>query len=536
MTTYAPTHDSPLEPEPEPEPGATSDAQGIPERCDALVRWGSLAALGSVFVATIGVFVFSPENVELEHENAGYVVLALNRYGVRATGLLSGLFLFLQLIALARIPQVERLFDRGRILTWHAAIGSALLLLLLVHVAVRTYGLVVVEAQQDGMTGWQELALFYSDWRYLAAGLAFLSLLAVAGSSAVRRRLRRVFWHRIHLLAYVAVLAALPHELAHGTTLGTRDPATAMLKVLWIAMLLLAFGAVVMFRVVLPVRLNRRYRLRVVHREWVNDDGDLFHVLIASETGEDLTGLHVEPGQYGQWYWEGRWRSWPTASCFTVSDIVPVTARYTHPVTGRVEEGPVLRLTMRVKIPVHAGRPGQYVYLAGPYGRFTPEAAGTSDHRKILVLVNGTGATPMLPLVKEFVRQMATDPLLEVSVVQRVSHENQLLFRNELEDLVRRAAELSQSPGPARLQWQPVIGHRARVSRWGAPTNRRGRTSWLPPQEVIDGEAAALLRYGAPILDREIYLCGSPDWSRKVRRTLRALGVHSRQVHEERFS
>jgi len=509
---------------------------------DTLTRWAVLASLLAVLVLTGVAFHFSPDNAELSKEGAEGFVMNLNRFGVRATGLLAGLFLFLQLLAMARIPLVERLFDRGSILRSHAIIGALLVILVLAHVGIRTWGLITVQAKRANKTAWQMLLDTYVHWTYILAILALLALLAVVATSAARRglRLRRVFWHRIHLLAYVAVLAALPHELAEGTTLDAGTPLTLAVKVFWIVLLFATFTAVVTFRIIKPIQLNRQYQLRVVKREWINDDGDLFHVLIAPHprASKQLTDLQVEPGQYGQWFWGGQGWSWLTASCFTISDVVPITAKYTDPDTGEQIDGDVLRLTMQVKIPSHAGRPGQRVYLAGPYGTFTAKAIENSALRKVLILVNGTGATPMLPLVKKFVQQMADDPALEVVVVvQRVSSKKQLLFRDQLNDLVQQAQQIAAARGDTRtlLTVHEIVGPRAKLSRWGAPRKRFGRSSWLTIDELTEGEEAALLRYGAPIRQREVYLCGSRVWSKKVRKTLRILKVHPRHIHEERF-
>jgi len=517
-------------------PGALS-----PRGHDTLTRWAVLAGMFAVLALTGVAFYFSPDNAELSREGAEGFVMNLNRFGVRATGLLAGLFFFLQLLAMARIPLVERVLDRGSILRSHAIIGALLVILVLAHVGIRTWGLIAVQAKRAHKTAWEMLLDTYGHWTYVLAILALLSLLAVVATSAARRglRLRRVFWHRIHLLAYVAILAAVPHELAEGTTLDMGTPLTLAVKVFWIVLLLATFSTVVYFRIIKPIRLNRQYQLRVVKREWINDDGDLAHVLIAPhpDASKQLTDLKVEAGQYGQWYWGGQWRSWPTASCFTISDIVPITANYTEPGTGKQVRGLVLRLTMQVKIPSHTGRPGQKVYLGGVYGNFTAKAIENSALRKVLILVNGTGATPMLPLVKELVRQMMDDPTLEVVVVQRVSSEKQLLFREQLNDLVKQAQQIADARGDKRklLEVHEIIGPRAKVSRWGTQRKRFGRSSWLTIDELTEGEEAALLRYGAPIRQREVYLCGSRVWSKKVRKTLRVLKVHPRHIHEERF-
>ena len=91
-------------------------------------------------------------------------------------------------------------------------------------------------------------------------GLGLLIAVVVSSLVAVRRRFSYEAWHVIHLLSYVAVIVGLPHQLSVGGVLAT---GTAQ-RVYWIALYVLALGAIVVFRFVKPIVSSLRHGMRVV--------------------------------------------------------------------------------------------------------------------------------------------------------------------------------------------------------------------------------------------------------------------------------
>ena len=91
------------------------------------------------------------------------------------------------------------------------------------------------------------------------AGTACLVMVVVTSIRAARRRLRYESWHLLHLYAYLGVGLALPHQLWTGQEFLASPFATVYWWTLWAA----AAGAVLVWRVGLPVVRTLRHGLRV---------------------------------------------------------------------------------------------------------------------------------------------------------------------------------------------------------------------------------------------------------------------------------
>ncbi len=76
---------------------------------------------------------------------------------------------------------------------------------------------------------------------------------AALSTRAVRRRLRYETWHALHLLLYLALALAFVHQLLETTTFKSSPFAF----VYWWALWLVAFGALVVGRIVVPLRAQR---------------------------------------------------------------------------------------------------------------------------------------------------------------------------------------------------------------------------------------------------------------------------------------
>jgi ferredoxin-NADP reductase len=66
------------------------------------------------------------------------------------------------------------------------------------------------------------------------------------------------------------------------------------------------------------------------------------------------------------------------------------------------------------------------------------------------------------------------------------------------------------------------------------PGRRRSPDSWLGEEAPADD--LTLLRSWVPdIAERDVYVCGPPEWTAAVRRTLAAAGLPDAQLHVENF-
>jgi predicted ferric reductase len=91
------------------------------------------------------------------------------------------------------------------------------------------------------------------------AGTACLVMVVVTSVRAARRRLRYESWHLLHLYAYLGVGLALPHQLWTGQEFVGSTGRT----VFWWSAWIMASGAVLIWRVALPLWRSARYGLRV---------------------------------------------------------------------------------------------------------------------------------------------------------------------------------------------------------------------------------------------------------------------------------
>ena len=107
-----------------------------------------------------------------------------------------------------------------------------------------------------------------------------------------RRKLQRETWYFIHLYAYLAVALSFAHQLAVGNDLDNDRAA----RVWWIGCTCSSLGAILWWRVIVPVRFNMRHRLRV-HKVKHEAPG----VVSIHLAGRDLDRIGADPGQFFLW-------------------------------------------------------------------------------------------------------------------------------------------------------------------------------------------------------------------------------------------
>ena len=108
------------------------------------------------------------------------------------------------------------------------------------------------------MTLW-DLTSHYPGMLLAVAGTVALVMVVVTSVKAARRRLRYESWHLLHLYAYLGVGLALPHQLWTGQEFLASPGPTVFWWTLWAA----AAGAVLVFRIGLPLWRTLRHDLRV---------------------------------------------------------------------------------------------------------------------------------------------------------------------------------------------------------------------------------------------------------------------------------
>ncbi|MFI7139959.1 ferric reductase-like transmembrane domain-containing protein [Streptomyces massasporeus] len=390
----------------------------------------------------------------------------------RITGLLAGYACAVLVGLMARVPVLERGVGSDRVARWHARAGRCTIGLVLAHVVLILLGY----AAQDGASLVREtltVVLHYPDMLKATAGTAVLVAVGITSARAVRHRTSHEFWYHVHLLTYGAVFLAFFHQLTLGNDLSGHPLATAF----WYALYIGVAALVLWYRILVPVRLNLRHRLRV---ESVHPEAPGVHSVVLR--GRWLDELAARPGQFFRWRFLG-------AGLGRVSTPYSLSA---PPQRDR------MRITVKAlgdhSAAVRRLRPGTRVWAEGPYGSLT-EDRRTSP--KALLVAAGVGITPLRALFETLPG--------EVTLLYRARSAEDLALAGELEAIAHRRG--------ARLLYA-----------LNAPDGRRPSLT------------AGSLHAAIPDLSRhDVYVCGPHGFAHDLYEALRTAGVPDRRIHHESF-
>ena len=408
--------------------------------------------------------------------------------GLLSTGRLSGLIasalLLVQVLLMARVPLLERAFGQDRLTRQHRWIGFTSFNLMMTHVALITWGYAAGRLADTPRMLWT-LTWDYPGMLLAAAGTAALIMVVVTSIKAARSRLRYESWHLLHLYAYLGAGLALPHQLWTGQEFLASTWATVFWWGLWGA----AVGAVLIWRMALPLYRSARHDLRVtsVKTEGGPDGEGIVSIYL---TGRALDELGAEAGQFFTWRFLGR-RGWTRANPFSLS---------------AAPDGRSLRITVKDlgdgSRSLTRLRPGTRALIEGPYGRLSPRAR---TRHGVVLIGAGVGITPLRALA-EGLDYAPGDAVL----IHRFG--GVPLFESELAVLAaERGLKVINVPG------------------------RRRASSWLSDQAPKVSDLAALKGWVPDLADRDVYVCGPESWSESVRRTALAGGVPAANIHIESF-
>ncbi|GGM75675.1 ferric reductase-like transmembrane domain-containing protein [Dactylosporangium sucinum] len=392
----------------------------------------------------------------------------------RVTGLIAGYLLLVQIVLMSRVGFLERWIGARHLGLWHRELGGSVLVMILSHAALITVGY----AYADRVGFVSELGTILTEYQdmvtaFLATGmLVCIGLLSIRG---LRRALPYELWYFLHLTAYLALLLGFAHQFSNGQELFR----PGLGRTTWIAFYVVVAAAVAWGRILAPLTLNLRHRLRVA--DVVAEGPDMISIYI---TGHRLHDLDAEAGQFFRWRFLARGYWWQA-----------------HPFSlSAAPNGRWLRLTVKT-VGSHTHklrelRPGVRIFVEGPWGDFT---ASRRVRQRALLIAAGSGIAPIRALLEEL-------PPGAV-VMYRASAVHDLHLRHELEHLAQlRHAQLwfvvgdRRDPGPRRL-FTP------------------GGMRELVPD----------------IADRDVYLCGPDGLVEQSLHVLRRLRVPRRQVHLDPF-
>jgi predicted ferric reductase len=395
----------------------------------------------------------------------------------RITGLLGAYSALLQVLLLARLPPVERLVGFDRLTVWHRWNGHACLDLILAHVVLSVWGYALMDkislpSEVTTMLG----GGVYPGMITATVGTALLIAVVVTSVVIVRRRLRYEAWYAVHLLAYAGIALAWFHQIPTGNELVLDRVAADYWRVLFFG----TFALVIVFRLLGPALNALRHRLRVA--EVVVEGPGIVSLRI---TGRRLDRLDASPGQFFLWRFLDRKRWWAS-----------------HPFSlSEAPDGRSLRITVKA-LGDFSSRlaeiaPGTRVVAEGPFGVFT---AAARRRDKVVLIAGGIGITP--------IRALMEDMSGDVIVIYRVVRDEDVIFRDELEELARERG----------ITLIFVVGDHATED--GARLLSPAHLQELVPD----------------IAERQVYVCGPPAMTEVLDRNVRRANVPPRFIHTEKFA
>ena len=392
----------------------------------------------------------------------------------RVTGLLGALLALVELLLLARIPVLDAA-GLERVGAWHRLNGTLCLALIVAHTVLTTAGYALTDdVSITRETG--DLLTGYSGVLLATIALALLVAVVITSVVTVRRRLSYRVWHAVHMSAYVAIALGFSHQLATGHEFVGQPVARAY----WWALYAVTLAALVGFRIVLPVVRSLRHRLRI-ERVVPEAPG----VVSLEIGGVGLDRLRVLSGQSLHWRFLARGHWWET-----------------HPFSlSAAPDGRRLRITVK-ELGDYTRRlaslpPGTRVIVEGPSGGLTSAAR---RHARVALIAGGVGIAPIRALLEDTPGEPGT-----IAVIYRAASEDDVLFREELDELARRRG--------AELHY--VLGE------------RRG-------DEILSAEHLQALV--PDIASRDVYVCGPRSMTEATRISLHRAGVPRRHIMTEGFA
>lgn len=403
----------------------------------------------------------------------------------RITGLISSALLLVQVFMMARVPVIEGAWGQDALTRGHRLIGFTSFNLMLAHLVFIVLG--YAADTEDGLwTTFWDLVLNYAGMLLALAGTVALIMVVLTSLRRARARLRYESWHLLHLYAYLGAGLALPHQLWTGTDFLRSSAST----VTWWTLYAVAVGAVLIYRVGLPLWRSLRAPIRV---SAVSNEGH--GVTSVTVSGPGVQRLEVRAGQYFQWRFLGS-PGWTRANPLSISAAPDgQSLRVTAAVVG---DGTARLATLR---------PGSRVLVEGPYGRLH---AGVRSRRQVVLMASGIGITPMRGLLDELDAAPG-----EVTVIHRTHDRRSAVLGAEF----RAAAD--------RLGASYVVIDGPRL---------KDRASWLPQQAGHLSDTQALRELVPQLANSDLFLCGNPDWIRSVKKAALECGLDPQFIHEEHFS
>ena len=398
------------------------------------------------------------------------------------TALYGTLLALVGILLMSRAPWIDQVVGSDEAARLHRLAGFASVWLLVAHAVASTAALVSVDrlaSLGEIVKGVVDFTLREQGGLGATVALGLFLLVALVSIRAARSFLAYETWYGIHLYVYVAVALGFTHQLA----IGSDFVGDALARSTWIALYAIAFVPLLLFRFAAPIYRNLRHRYYV--DDVVMERPGVVSLWVA---GRDLERL---PVRAGQWFGiraltaDGWWRSNP----YSIS-AGPDSRRLRFTIDALGDDSKRLQRLA----------PGTRLFLEGPYGLLT---GAVRTREKVLLIAGGIGITPLRALLEVLPARRG-----DLALLYRVPSKEAAVFKRELQLLAdRRNADVAY-----------ITGSRDSFTFRDDPLSAAGLKAAYPD-----------------ILERDVYLCGSPRLMKKVEESLKELKLPKVQVHRERF-
>ncbi len=402
----------------------------------------------------------------------------------RLTALVATDILLIHMLLVARVPWIDRLYGHDRATLQHKKLGKPILYLVIAHflASLLSYS---ITAQATLVDEFFALANSGRDmlWAILALGL--MIVVVVTSINIARKRISYETWYVVHLLSYISVAIAVPHQFSTGTDIAGKWPQTFF----WVTLYLFVVCNIAWFRFLSPIVGSLYHGFKVIETSGESSDATSIYI-----GGRDLKRVGGKAGQFyilrvmtaKQW-----WRAHP----FSLS-AAPNTKFIRFTIGKRGDDTSLLQNI----------KPGTRVILEGPYGVFTEDRR---SREKVTLIAAGIGAPPIRALAES----MAARPG-DINIIYRVRNEADAPLVDELKELARRRG----------FKLTLLEGQRGNAK------------SWMPahPENLPDHARLSLI---APwVSESDVFICGPAPWTKTVEKSLLRAGTPAHQIHAEEFA
>ncbi len=436
------------------------------------IGWGSLIWVTLTFLLDGGANAL----VDLSS-----VLNAVNRL----SALLATNLLLIQVLLIARVPWLDKLYGHDRATLTHKKLGKPVLYLVILHFVTVIWSYSI--SDQVNVID-ETLSLINSVSDYLLATISFVLMILVVVTSLnlARKRLPYEAWYLIHLFAYGAVMLAIPHQINSGSDIAGKPLAQAF----WIGAYLFVALNILWFRLLQPIVLSGLSGLKV--SKTVAEASDATSIYL---TGRNLKTFDAHAGQFfivRVITWKQWWRAHP----FSLS-AAPTYNSLRFTIGNRGDDTAQLQSI----------KPGTRVILEGPYGVFTEERR-TQDH--VVLVAAGIGAPPIRALAESISARPG-----EATIIYRVRNSNDAALIAELREIAKRRG----------FYIHILEGSRKHPQSWFPA----GVNDQFPDHERLQ---ALVPKIGKS----DVFICGPSAFTKAVERSLTKVGTPLNQIHAEEFA